>query len=55
MTLTIVTRSKKQQFINWERQSKGSLKVEVDFHLSIFIIKVWDLFTIHIQNKKFTV
>ena len=57
MTLTILTKSKKQQLINWEIQSKGSFNIEANFHLSIFIIKVCEiylLYTFKIRHSEVT-
>ena len=48
MTLKILIKSKKQQLINWEIQSKGSFKIEANFHLSIFIIKVCEIYLLYI-------
>ena len=58
MTLTILTKSKKQQLINLEIQSKGSFKIEVNFHRNIlFIIKICEfyfLYTFKIRHSQFT-
>ena len=44
MTLIILTKPKKQQLINWEIQSQGSFKIEANFRLSIYIIKVCEIY-----------
>ena len=47
MTLTALTKSREQQLTNGEIQSKkGSFKTETNFHLGIFLIKVYLLYTI---------
>ena len=48
MTLTILTKSKKQQLINREIQSKESFKIEAtNFHLNIFITKVCEIYLLY--------
>ena len=43
MTLTAFKKSTEQQSTDWEIQNKGCLKVEADFHLGMFIIKVSEI------------
>ena len=47
MILTALTKSKEQQFTHGEIQRKESFKTEANFHLSIFIIKVCEIYILH--------
>ena len=47
MILTALTKSKEQQLTKGEIQSKGSFKIEANFHLTKFIIKVCEAFLLY--------
>ena len=47
MALTASTKSKEPQLTNEEIQSKGSFKIEGNFHLSIFIIKICEIYLLY--------
>ena len=47
MILTALTKSKEQQLTHGELQSKGLFQIEVNFHLSIFMIKVCQICLIY--------
>ena len=48
MTLTALTKSKGQQLTNEEIQSKkGLFKIETNFHLGIFLIKVGEIYLLY--------
>ena len=52
MTLTALTKSREQQLINGEIQSKkGSFKIGTNFHLGIFLIKVCEIYLLHTIKK----
>ena len=50
-----LTKSKKQQLTNWEIQGKGSFKIEANLHLSIFIIKVCEIYLPYTFKETFIV
>ena len=53
MTLTALTKSREQQLTNREIHSKkGSFKIETNFHLGIFLIKVCEIYLLYIYNQK---
>ena len=52
MTLTALTKSKKQQSKNWEIQNKGLFKIGANYHLSIFIIKVCEIYLLYTFKKE---
>ena len=51
MTLPAFTKSKKEQLANWEKQNKELFKIEADFHLSIFITKVCEIYLLYTFKK----
>ena len=52
MTLAALTKSREQQLTNGEIQSKkGSFKIETNFHLGIFLIKVCEIYLLYTIKK----
>ena len=47
MILIALTKSKEQQSTHGEIQSKGSFKIEANFHLNIFIIYVREIYLLY--------
>ena len=52
MTLTALSKSSEQQLTNGEIKSKkGSFKIETNFHLGIFLIKVCEIHLLYTIKK----
>ena len=52
LTLTALTKSIEQQLTNGEIQSKkGSFKIETNFQLRIFLIKVCEIYLLYTIKK----
>ena len=47
MTLTALVKSKEQQLTNGQIQNKSSFRIETNFHFSILIIKVCEIYSLH--------
>ena len=47
MIQTALTKPKEQQSTHWEIKSKESFKIEANFNLSIFIVKVREIYLLY--------